>query len=292
MKFATTIEDQIALLKSRGMTINDEGKAKEVLLDIGYYRLGFYWFPFEKTYPQKGNRRAHHFREGTTFEDAVSLYYFDHDLRNLLLPYLCRVEINLRTFIIYHVSHFYYKNPLWFVDTFVLDNNFVTNFKNSYANSIINNVTIKRHHQKYPKDDFAPAWKTLEYATLGEIHKLCQSLLDITLQKNIAAHYEVRNIDVFNSYINTIRVLRNLCAHGHNIYDLSLQKSIKAGNIPNMKGDEHHNLVGSLQVLLYLLSKISVHREQDLRKEIEELLKKNQTSNIYSIISYLERIIR
>ena len=58
MKRATTIEEQIILLKDRGMTIEDEEKAKEILLDIGYYRLGFYWFPFEKTYPQKGEKRS------------------------------------------------------------------------------------------------------------------------------------------------------------------------------------------------------------------------------------------
>ena len=44
---ATTIEEQIALLKERGMVIDlDNKKVKEILLDIGYYRLGFYWFPF------------------------------------------------------------------------------------------------------------------------------------------------------------------------------------------------------------------------------------------------------
>jgi abortive infection bacteriophage resistance protein len=53
MKQATTIEEQIALLKNRGMIIGNEDKAKEILMDIGYYRLGFYWFPFEKTYPAK-----------------------------------------------------------------------------------------------------------------------------------------------------------------------------------------------------------------------------------------------
>ena len=47
MKQATTIEEQIALLKNRGMFIGDEEKAKEILMDIGYYRLGFYWFPFD-----------------------------------------------------------------------------------------------------------------------------------------------------------------------------------------------------------------------------------------------------
>lgn len=50
-KSATTIEQQLDLLKSRGLSIFDIEKAKEILLDIGYYRLGFYLFPFEKSYP-------------------------------------------------------------------------------------------------------------------------------------------------------------------------------------------------------------------------------------------------
>lgn len=49
---ATIVEEQIALLDSRGMKIEDKDKAKENLLDMGYYRLEFYWFPFEKTYPR------------------------------------------------------------------------------------------------------------------------------------------------------------------------------------------------------------------------------------------------
>ena len=70
---AMTLEEQVKLLHKRGMTITDEDKAKEVLLDIGYYRLGFYWFPFERSYPEKRNR-THEFVAGANFEDAVKLY--------------------------------------------------------------------------------------------------------------------------------------------------------------------------------------------------------------------------
>ena len=56
MKRATTIPEQIKLLTSRGVKINDNAKAEENLLDIGYYRLGFYFFPFEKSYPNIKNR--------------------------------------------------------------------------------------------------------------------------------------------------------------------------------------------------------------------------------------------
>lgn len=48
MKTATTIEKQIEILRSHGIIINNEEKAKEILHDIGYYRLGFYFFPSRK----------------------------------------------------------------------------------------------------------------------------------------------------------------------------------------------------------------------------------------------------
>ena len=112
-KFATTIEEQIKILESRGMIIPDVDKAKECLLDIGYYRLGFYWFPFEKTYPRKINR-SHDFKAGTCFDYAIRLYYFDYELRNILLKYISRVEINFRTKLIYYASNKYKQDPFWY----------------------------------------------------------------------------------------------------------------------------------------------------------------------------------
>ena len=44
IKTATTIDEQIAKLEKRGMTIGDKVKATEILSDIGYYRLGFFGF--------------------------------------------------------------------------------------------------------------------------------------------------------------------------------------------------------------------------------------------------------
>ena len=77
-KIATTLEQQIALLKNRGMVFDcDIEKVKETLLDIGYYRLGFYWNPFEID-------KKHNFIKGTLFSDVIKLYYIDVDLKNIL----------------------------------------------------------------------------------------------------------------------------------------------------------------------------------------------------------------
>ena len=80
-KLATTINEQISILRTRGMIIEDEKKAIENLLDIGYYRLGFYWFPFEKSYPRK-HQRNHLFKEGTKFDYAIK----GKVLYNMTLP--------------------------------------------------------------------------------------------------------------------------------------------------------------------------------------------------------------
>lgn len=53
MKQATTIEEQINLLEQRGIIILDKEKAKTQLIDIGYFRLGSYFFPFENSYPEQ-----------------------------------------------------------------------------------------------------------------------------------------------------------------------------------------------------------------------------------------------
>ena len=77
-KKATNTLDQINKLKSRGMILDyEDQKIKEFLLNIGYYRLGFYWYPFEK-------EGSHNFNEGTKFSDIIKLYYLDVDLRNIL----------------------------------------------------------------------------------------------------------------------------------------------------------------------------------------------------------------
>lgn len=286
MKTATTIEEQLSLLKQRGMLIPDEDKAKEILLDIGYYRLGFYWFPYEKKIPLNGER-DHQFKSGTSFEKVIALYYFDQDFRCILSPYLYRIEVNLRTFVIYTVSNLYKSNPTWFADSRLVSNKFIDYLASCYP-TIKKNEAIKHHHQKYRNDLYAPAWKTLEYMTFGDILHLIANLKNQDLRQDIAEHYHLRNIKVFESYMNTIRLMRNLCAHGHNIYDLNLQKSIKAGPISVLNGVRHHNLTGALLVISYILQTISANRAIEMKNRIEELVSGPNTHSIRDIIGNIE----
>ena len=159
-KYTTTIKEQIQLLKSRNMIISDEAKAEEILSDVGYYRLGLYWFPFEKD--NKSKNRKHTFLPDTHFDDIIKLYYFDQDLRNCIAKYLFRIEVDFKTNLVYTVSNHYKDNPIWFADDRCVKKDFIENQFNCIYDRIKSNYTvIKKHHDKYRNDRFAPAWKTI-----------------------------------------------------------------------------------------------------------------------------------
>ena len=266
-KKATTIDQQLELLASRGLTIHDHEKAREMLLDIGYYRLGFYLFPFEKSYPALQDR-SHQYFEGTSFEDAVNLYYFDFDLRLLLMRYLTRIEIAFRTSIIYYFSNKYSDNPVWFVSPSVVDRAYARNFEQAIYTSDFKRIpVIHRHHQKNPNDRFAPAWKTLEFMTFGAVLKLYEQLRNLDDKMLIANKFGIRQVVTFENYMHTIRQIRNACAHGLLIYDLHLRLALRRGPA-NVLPSERNNILGALRVINYIMAQISTHRAADMKRLI------------------------
>lgn len=272
-KPATTIDEQLGLLKTRGLAIQDEDKAREILLDIGYYRLGFYLFPFEKSYPQLRNR-THEYIDGATFEDAVKLYYFDFDLRLLLTRYLTRIEIAFRTALIYNLSNKYSPNSVWFISPAVVSRSYARDFENKvYTADFKRNPIIQRHHQKNPNDRFAPSWKTLEFMTFGAVMKLYEQLKERDDKIFIAHKLGIRQVVTFESYMHTIREVRNACAHGHLLYDLRLPRRINRGPA-HITPQESGNIVGALRVIRYMMAQISTKRADDLSASVKSLYEK------------------
>lgn len=275
---ATTIDEQIEKIIGRGMVIDDEPKAKEILCDIGYYRLGFYWNCFE--YDDK-----HTLTPGTKFEDVVSLYYLDVDLRELLLKYIYRIEVHFRTQIVYLVSNEYKNSPTWFVDSKVVSTSYIDNFYKFYnADFKKNNKPIDKHHKKYINDKYAPAWKTLEFMTFGASLKLFKSLRDEKLKEKIASSYELRSLKVFENFIQTVVYVRNMCSHGGVLYDLS--QPLGVNKIPgnNYLFTNRHSLDASIKAIKYLLYHISKNRESELNNKLIELFSKHQNNEIIAKI--------
>lgn len=271
---AKTVDEQISLLQSRGMIIDNIEKAKEVLLDVGYYRLGFYWFPIEKSFPQK-HHRVHKFKEKTDFDDAVKLYYFDFNLRNILLKPLSRIEIAFRTKVIYYVSNYYRESPTWFVDPTIVSKFQANTFERKVYKQILETTpVIALHHKHHINDKFAPAWKTLEFMTFGEVLHLFNSIKDENIKLQVANGFGVKKLVTFVNYLNLVKDLRNTCAHGNVLYDFTPEKSIRKGPAM-MKGiGNNQNLNGALRVVLFFMKEISENRYNELVAEIDDLIDK------------------
>jgi len=279
---ATTIDYQINKLAERGLELDYEiPKLKEFLLDIGYYRLGFYWNPFEKN----GN---HEFLEGAKFSNSVKLYYLDVDLRNILLKYLNRIEINFRTKVIYYVSNKYRKTPAWYADKNIVKNTFIQSVpgKLSMLNRVYtldfinNNKTLKKHHDKYPHDDYAPAWKALEFFTFGVLLNLFKNIEDADIKKRVSESMGVQSVDKFENLMTTVVLIRNICSHGDVLYDFKTPKGLSVLPGINFDGSDRSSLNACIKVIAYFLEHISPNRKIDFTNDINSLFDKNAENEV------------
>jgi abortive infection bacteriophage resistance protein len=246
----------------------EEDKIKEILLDIGYYRLGFYWHPFEID-------ADHNFTEGTKFSTVIDLYYLDVDLRYLLIKYINRLELNFRTNLIYWASMRYDPNAIWYTDPTIMAQEYLKDIKSHYnKNFKKKNIQISKHHAKYPDDRYAPCWKTFEYYTFGSIVKVYEHIIDQDVRKEICLQYAIRKPERLQNFLDTLVFVRNSCAHSGVIFDLHIDEGVSG--VPGVKfnDDYSHSLDSAIKALLYLMDNISSNRKNELEKKLVKLLDK------------------
>ena len=92
-----TYQQQLHILEhDKQLAIPDPDYAKKMLEEISYYSLiGGYKSLFKHN---ASNKYAH----GVTFDELVSFYYFDEELRTLFLKYILHVERHMKSMFSYH----------------------------------------------------------------------------------------------------------------------------------------------------------------------------------------------
>jgi abortive infection bacteriophage resistance protein len=218
-KKALYIQQQITQLIERGLIINEEDKAEHFLSHISYYRLAGYWWPMQ------ADKINHAFKVNSKFSDVIALYNFDRELRILIFDVIEKIEISLRTKLIYHLSYEY--NPWWFqkLDLFektIELNKTLSSIKEEIYRS--KEAFIKEHKKKH-KDDlrFPPAWKTLELTSFGSLSKLYGNLKNNINSKDIIAQeLGTVNHTFLPSWLQSIAQIRNYCAHHSRLWNKNL----------------------------------------------------------------------
>lgn len=199
---------QIAMLKERGMIIENEDEAIIQLGSISYFRLASYWRSMEQ------DSASHVYYPNTHFKDVISLYVFDRRLRSLIFSAIQDIEIALRTRIIHHFSMKY--GAFWFIDKALFKdetiyNNCFTKLKSELVRS--KEDFIQDHFIKYDTPPYPPVWKTLEVVSFGTLSKLYCNMNDVEVKKKVANDFHLPQYLYLESWIKCASVLRNCCAH-------------------------------------------------------------------------------
>ena len=94
-----TIEEQIEILKTRKLIINDEELARTIFKENNYYYV-------KDLFVQKIEGQEV-YKNNVTLEEIYSLYKFDIEIRTHFLKYILSLERRLNTYIAYEFSRNY-----------------------------------------------------------------------------------------------------------------------------------------------------------------------------------------
>lgn len=293
-KPAFTIADQIQLLKSRSMLFRNESQAVESLQNISYYRLKGYWWDMQTDYTQ------HTLKPNSYFEDIVERYNFDRHLRLILFDAIERIEIALRTKMIYHLSISYgglwHLNPALFEATTITLNdgtvktihqNTLDELQKEFNRS--QEIFVKDHRNRYPNQN-ADAWKTLEVASMGTLSKLYKNLKHQLPEKAAIANEMGLNLhSELSSWLEAIAYVRNIIAHHSRLWSRNMVKR-PIDQLKNPISQWFVNPITDVQIkkpfliissMLYLCNMVTPGHQ--IKSKILDLFKTNPNVPIYKL---------
>ena len=273
-KVFKTIDEQLDILKSKGLIINDEVKAKEILLRENYFFVNAYRSVFLK---KDGTRK---FIDGTTFDELYSLFKFDRQIRNIIFKNILIIENNYKSMLSYVLSRSYgykerdYLNPNNFDNTKAKSrqiNDLLRKLKRQIRINATQNKATSHYINNY---GYIPLWVSVKVLSFGIISELF-SILKSDDQNELARLYDVKSTDLLN-YLSTLANYRNLCAHEDILFDHRTQKAIDDTKYHTIlqieKNEEGEYIYGKRDLFALIIILKSMLSEDDFKMLMNELI--------------------
>lgn len=254
VKPALPYEQQAAQLMGRGLVCEaDELIAR--LRSVSYFRLSGYWVPFRK---DDGS-----FVEGTTLAAVWRRYAFDRHLRLLVLDAVERVEVCIRTELVYQLAH--RQGPFGYEEDSNLPGmtpdehaEFIEQLASEYSRS--RERFIEHFKRTYGNvHALPPYWMITELMAFGALQRLYRGSPN-HVKRIIAERFNVSAV-VMESWLSTLSTVRNICAHHGRLWNRELGHKPK---IPRKDPRWHdpvevlgNRVFGVLTVLRYLLNDVA-----------------------------------
>lgn len=219
-----TLDEQIEIMKSRGLVITNEEKTKNILLRENYFFISGYRHLFMKS------SKDVNYIPGTTFEELYAMFVFDRRVRNIFFKNLLIIENNMKSLISYQLSKKYgfkekeYLNPKNFSKDPIKSRQ-VYDVLNKVKRQI--RVNGKQHSatMHYINNyGYIPLWILVKVLSFGIVAEL-YDILDTSDQVDIASVYNI-DVESLAIYLTILSNYRNLCAHEDILYNHRTQKVI------------------------------------------------------------------
>ena len=250
-KHFRNLEEQIEILKNKGLKINNESYAKDVLLRENYFFLNGYRYLFMYSNTDK------RFLENTTFEELYSMFLFDRNIRNIIFKNLLIIE------------KYGYKER-----DYLKEKNFTRRpEKKKQVKDLISKmqrqirINSRDHTATMHYADnygYIPMWILVKVLSFGIVSEMYSILKDDD-QIQIAKVYHV-SPDSLITYLPILANYRNLCAHEDILFDNKTQKQIEDTiyhQLLNIQKEEDEYIYGKCDLfsLLIIMKELLVNEE-------------------------------
>jgi abortive infection bacteriophage resistance protein len=251
-----SFEEQADRLLSRGL-VADKDELITRLKSVNYYRLSAYLYPYRNTDDS--------FKENTSLHIVWKHYTFDRQLRLLVMDAVERVEVAVRTQMVYHFAHLY--GAFGYLDHTNLPNmdneNFTQWIDDLYNETRRSKERFVEHFKNKYGDlhDRLPIWMLAEIMSFGRMLTMFNGI-DSRLKRTIAQEYKIQD-DILQNWLGALNVIRNICAHHGRLWNRELAYKFYIPRIN--KAPEWHvpvkvgnnRIFTALTVLRYLLRYIA-----------------------------------
>ena len=298
MKEHKTFNQQLTILRNRGVVVPTNGKPKRFLEQENYYNV---INGYKDLFLVKGSNNQpvepEIYQEGTHFNELKALFLFDRELRILLLKYLLIFENSIKTTVAYEFSKKYPRKNAY------LD---IANFVDNDPKKVLQQISIltKTIHDKVDRSGAikhyieehgeVPLWVLVNFLTMGNIANFYNILTDST--KNIIAKfytdkYRTQNKDNtfrlssadLSACLKVANLVRNICAHDERLYNVNL-RNVRISQIANHFGIRRYDNKRFIVLILFLKIVLDKKDFQRLYKALRNLF--NQYADKFKTVVF------
>lgn len=292
-KIFRTLDEQVDIFKRRGLVVDDEERARQILFRENYFFISGY----RHLFTQKGKKDI--FLEGTTFEELYATFVFDRRIRNVFFKNILIVENNIKSIMSYQLSKKYgYKEKDYLDAKNFSSDSMQARQVHDVLSKVRRQIRINgsKHTATYHYINnygFIPLWilvKVLSFGIMSEFY----DILKFDDKEEIAKAYNL-DTETLRIYLSLLSNFRNVCAHEDILYDHRVQRSIPDSEyhrLLDIQKDEEEYIFGkndlfSLVIILkYMLTDEEFHLMLDeIKREVDVLDEKVSTVPLNTILN-------